>query len=301
MSDKLLSPNHKIVAIGGGHGLSQVLKAFSYLESNLSAIVTTSDNGGSSGRLRKINNNIAWGDIRHCLTSLIDDELALQILNFRFKGSVELGGHNLGNIIFTALEQMGNSPLNAIAYIKQLLDIKANIFPMSEMPVDLKATLNDGTTILGETQIDNLKTAPESLSLYPQIEGIDSAQMAIKGADIIILGPGSFYTSILPPLLITDYASAMASTNAKIIFIDNIAKESSPADFLSLEQKVLLLEDKLKRKLDKIISPVSDNFLDSRVNIIPQSGFLDDGHCITTLAETISNSLLTNVRLASAS
>ncbi len=301
MSIRLLSPDRKVLAIGGGHGLSQVLKAFSYLESNLSAIVTTSDNGGSSGRIRKVNNNIAWGDIRLCLTSLIDDELAHQILSFRFKGNLELGGHNLGNILFTALEQMGNSPLDAIDYIKPFINIKANIFPMSETPVDLKATLNDGTTIIGETQIDNLKTIPKEISLYPKVNGIEQAQNSISDADIIILGPGSFFTSILPPLLIPSYARAIAQSNAKLIFIDNLSEENSPADYLTLPRKIKILENTLDRRLDNIILKETARQFADEINSIPQSEPSKGEHCHKTLGKMISSYLQTDDSMLSAS
>ena len=297
----MLPPNYKVVAIGGGHGLSQVLKAFSYLESNLTAIVTTSDNGGSSGRLRKVNKNIAWGDIRHCLTSLINDELACEILNFRFKGNLELGGHNLGNIIFTALEQMGKTPLDAIDYIKQLLNIKTHIFPMSETPVDLQANLVDGSVVLGETQIDNLKSAPNSIQLQPQVDGIDNAVTAIKDADLIILGPGSFYTSVLPPLLISTYAKAIANSTAKVTFVDNISNENSPADYLTLKQKLQELENILGKQVDTIIANDATQQFDDRVMVMPEDACSNNVHCKITLSEMIAESVIHKQPLASAS
>ena len=128
MIDYKLTKFCKIVAIGGGHGLSQVLRSLSFLGSNLSGIVTTSDNGGSSGKLRKINKNIAWGDIRNCLSHLVSKENGDDFLNYRFKGQGGIAGHSLGNLIFNAMEQLGSTPLNAVNQIRNILSITHVIY-----------------------------------------------------------------------------------------------------------------------------------------------------------------------------
>ncbi|RYV01618.1 hypothetical protein SOPP22_14705 [Shewanella sp. OPT22] len=289
MSEVLISPNNKVVAIGGGHGLPQVLKAFSFLGNNLSAIVTTTDNGGSSGRLRKINNNIAWGDIRNCISSLVDDELSQELLSFRFPGKIELGGHNLGNIIFTALEQMGNTPSAAIRLIKNLLNIKANIYPMTEEVSDLKAVLEDNSIILGETQIDDLQRLPRQITLHPKVQALNPAIKSISEADIIILGPGSFFSSILPPLLIERYAQAINQSKAKIFFIDNILPEQSLAKLMSLADKAAYLQTLINREVDCIISTNREENTIKNIITTDDIKLASNYHCSSALATVISH------------
>ncbi len=300
MSEVYLPPNNKVVAIGGGHGLPQVLKAFSYLGSNLSAIVTTTDNGGSSGRLRKVNKSIAWGDIRNCISSLSDDKQAAELLDFRFKGNFELGGHSLGNIIFSSLEQIGHDPLPAIQLLSGLLKVEANVFPMSETASDLKAVLQDGSIILGETQLDSLKIMPKSISLYPEIVALKEALDAILCADIIILGPGSFFTSLIPPLLNHGYASSIAQSSAQLYFVDNLNSEYSVAQLFSFSDKVKYLEKLIGRRLDLIITTESKHVVNSRVILANEIRTSSNHHCSSNLNSVISHSFLNNSIMASA-
>jgi len=228
-----------VVAIGGGHGLGRVLSTLSFLETQLTGIVSTTDNGGSTGRLRKRSSSIAWGDLRNCLTQLVDDEsIGSQLFNFRFDGQDELGGHNLGNLILYGLGKIQSRPLDSIKLIRRLLKVKTSVLPMSETPTDLMAFYPEGRWRIGELSVDDMLVMPEKLMLAPLVKPLPHCIEAIDKADLIILGPGSFLTSIIPPLLIRDIANALAQSKGYCVFLDNVVGEKSPADNLSIDEKL---------------------------------------------------------------
>lgn len=228
-----------IVAIGGGHGLGRVLSTLSFLENQLTGIVTTTDNGGSTGRLRKRTSSIAWGDLRNCLTQLVDDNsIGSQLFDFRFDGEDELGGHNLGNLILYGLGKIQSRPLDSIKLVRRMLRVKTPVLPMSETPTDLMAFYPEGRCRVGELSVDKMPVMPEKLMLAPLVKTLDVARKAIEKADLIILGPGSFLTSVIPPLLIRDIVNAINDSKGHCVFIDNIVAEDSPAGTLSLDEKL---------------------------------------------------------------
>jgi len=233
-----------VVAIGGGHGLGRVLSTLSFLGSQLTGIVTTTDNGGSTGRLRKRSSSIAWGDLRNCLTQLVDEKsVGSQLFDFRFNGNDELGGHNLGNLILYGLGEIHSRPLDSIKLVRRLLRVKTPVLPMSETPTDLMAFYSKGRCRIGEVSVDNMSEMPKSLMLAPLVKTLPSCVEAILNADLIILGPGSFLTSVIPPLLVRDISNALNQTNARRVFIDNIVAENSPAAALSLDEKLAWIEE----------------------------------------------------------
>ncbi|QLB13115.1 putative cofD-like protein [Bisgaardia hudsonensis] len=228
-----------IVAIGGGHGLGRIMSALSFMEERLTGIVTTTDNGGSTGRIRLDQGGIAWGDLRNCLNQIITTpSTASALFEYRFSGSGELAGHNLGNLMLKALENMKIRPTEAVNLIRDLLNVKSFIIPMSEQSVHLAASLNCGSSIVGEVTIDQLTEIPTSIFVVPLVPATPEAITALKKADVILLGPGSFFTSILPPLLLPDIIDILKQTNAKKIFIDNLGLEHSPAAQLTLEDRI---------------------------------------------------------------
>lgn len=140
MRNRTLSDLDRVVALGGGHGLGRVLSALSYLGTRLTGIVTTTDNGGSTGRIRKDEGGIAWGDMRNCINQLITEpSVASAMFEYRFSGTGELAGHNLGNLMLKALDNLSVRPLEAINLIRGLLRVNAHLIPMSEQAVDLMA------------------------------------------------------------------------------------------------------------------------------------------------------------------
>ncbi|TPH12865.1 gluconeogenesis factor YvcK family protein [Litorilituus lipolyticus] len=260
-----------IVAIGGGHGLGRVLLTLSFMGNKLTGIVTTTDNGGSTGRLRKRNSTIAWGDLRNCLTQLADkNAIGSQLFDFRFEGEDDLGGHNLGNLILYALENLQSSPLDSINLVRRILRVKTQLLPMSETPTDLMAFYPEGRCRLGELSVDDMPIMPKNLMLAPLVKASPSCLEAIRNADLIILGPGSFLTSVIPPLLVRDISNAIIERKGHCVFIDNIVPEQSPAASLTLDEKLNWIEDNVgSLPIDSVIT--QDLQVNSeRVNILHQ-------------------------------
>ncbi|XVH59802.1 uridine diphosphate-N-acetylglucosamine-binding protein YvcK [Providencia hangzhouensis] len=245
-----------VVALGGGHGLGRVMSSLSSLGSRLTGIVTTTDNGGSTGRIRRSEGGIAWGDMRNCLNQLITEpSIASAMFEYRFSGNGELSGHNLGNLMLKSLDHLSVRPLEAINLIRNMLKVDAQLIPMSESPVDLMAVDEMGNEVYGEVNVDALSEVPKELRLYPTVKATGETLEAIHQADLIIIGPGSFFTSLMPLLLLEEIASALHECKAPMIYIGNLAKEiSSPAANLSLPEKLQMMEHYIGcKKIDALI------------------------------------------------
>ncbi|AJZ88653.1 uridine diphosphate-N-acetylglucosamine-binding protein YvcK [Cedecea neteri] len=256
MRNRTLADLDRVVALGGGHGLGRVMSSLSSLGSRLTGIVTTTDNGGSTGRIRRSEGGIAWGDMRNCLNQLITEpSVASTMFEYRFSGNGELSGHNLGNLMLKALDHLSVRPLEAINLIRNLLKVDAQLIPMSEHPVDLMATDDQGNTVYGEVSIDQLLNPPQDLAVYPKVPSTREALEAIAEADLILIGPGSFYTSLMPILLLEEMDQALRRTPAPMVYIGNLGKELSPAAAsLSLRQKLELMEQHIgKRVIDALL------------------------------------------------
>lgn len=251
MRNRTLADLDRVVALGGGHGLGRVMSALSPLGSRLTGIVTTTDNGGSTGRIRRSEGGIAWGDMRNCLNQLITEpSVASAMFEYRFSGNGELSGHNLGNLMLKALDHLSVRPIEAINLIRNLLKVDAFLIPMSEQPVDLVALDAEGHLIYGETEIDQLSQPPQELMLSPAVNATREAIEAIGEADLIIIGPGSFYTSLMPVLLIAEMAQALRRTPATMVFIGNLGRELSPAAAsLTLADKLTIMEKAIGKKV----------------------------------------------------
>ncbi|QXB53608.1 uridine diphosphate-N-acetylglucosamine-binding protein YvcK [Aeromonas sp. FDAARGOS 1415] len=257
MWQKNINDFERVVAIGGGHGMGRVLSSLSFLGSRLTGIVTTTDDGGSTGRLRKSQECIAWGDLRNCLNQLVTTpSIGSQLFEYRFTGRGELAGHNLGNLMLLALDNLCVRPLDAIRLISDMLEIEPTLLPMSEHPTDLCAHTVCGDQILGEVSIDQLTTPPQALSLKPAVPATREAAQALSQADMIILGPGSFLTSVMPPLLLCDIAEAIRSSGAIVVFISNLVAEEGPAGQLTLLDQHRWLEERIGMgRIDAILAP----------------------------------------------
>ena len=260
-----------IVAIGGGHGLGRVLSTLSFMRDQLTGIVATTDNGGSTGRLRKRSSSIAWGDLRNCLTQLVDqDSIGNQLFNYRFDGLDELGGHNLGNLILYGLGQVQSRPLDSIKLVRRLLRVKTQVYPMSETPTDLMAFYSQRRCRVGELSVDEMPVMPKNLMLAPLVKSLPQCIEAIESADLIILGPGSFLTSVIPPLLVPDIAKALCQRRGHCVFIENIVPEQSPAAKLSLQEKLDWIEANVGcMPIDSVISQDKEVTAE-KVNVIYQ-------------------------------
>lgn len=257
MWQKNISNFDRVVAIGGGHGMGRVLSSLSFLGQRLTGIVTTTDDGGSTGRLRKSQECIAWGDLRNCLNQLVTDPgIGSQLFEYRFNGRGELAGHNLGNLMLLALDNLCVRPLDAIRLISDMLKIEPQLLPMSELPTDLCAHTVCGDQILGEVSIDQLATPPRALSLSPIVPATREAVQALTQADMIILGPGSFLTSVMPPLLLDEVAGAIRDSQAIVVFVCNLVAENGPAGQLALPEQHRWLEERIGQgRVDAILAP----------------------------------------------
>ena len=251
MRNRTFADLDRVVALGGGHGLGRVMSSLSSLGSRLTGIVTTTDNGGSTGRIRRAEGGIAWGDMRNCLNQLITEpSVASAMFEYRFGGNGELSGHNLGNLMLKALDHLSVRPLEAINLIRNLLKVDAFLIPMSEQPVDLMAIDAEGHEVYGEVNIDQLLLPPKELMTYPSVPATREAVEAIGDADLILIGPGSFYTSLMPILLVKELAQALRRTPAPMVYIGNLGRELSPAAAsLALADKLDLMEQYVGKKI----------------------------------------------------
>jgi uncharacterized cofD-like protein len=241
MIQTMITGGQKLVAIGGGTGLSTLLAGLKRLVGktegamwieSLSAIVTVSDDGGSSGRLRDELQMLPPGDIRNCMIALSEDSTLLaRLFRHRFRGDGELGGHSFGNLFLAALTEVTGDFTEAIRLSSEVLASKGHIFPATISDVRLAAELEDGTVVLGETQISASKAPIRQLRLEPErCLPLPEALRAIRAADIITVGPGSLYTSILPNLLVSHVARVIGQTRATKIFVNNLMTQPGETD-----------------------------------------------------------------------
>ena len=241
-----LDKGPKIVVIGGGTGLSNLLRGLKAHTSNLSAIVTVADDGGSSGRLREDFKMIAPGDLRNCLVALAEQEGVMEnLFRYRFEGNNELSGHSFGNLFITALAQVYDGDIEeALEAASKLLRVRGRVIPSSTEFIQLSAELIDGTIVDGESNIPHagkkikrVFSSPE----HPKPEG--AALRAIDEADVIILGPGSLYTSIIPNLLTDKIADHVRASKANKIYIANVMTQPGETSGYTLADHVQAIID----------------------------------------------------------
>jgi uncharacterized cofD-like protein len=230
--DRRLRSGYKIVAIGGGTGLSTLLRGLKRSTTNLTAVVTVTDDGGSSGRLQKELGILPPGDIRNCLVALADDEaLVTDLFQYRFAEGEGLSGHSFGNLFLAAMMGITGNFDSAVKESSRVLNIKGRVLPATLETVRLCATLVDGTTIRGETTISSSHVPIALLSLEPEsARPLDEVLEAIASADAIVLGPGSLYTSVLPNFLVKGIARAVADAPALKIYICNVMTQPGETD-----------------------------------------------------------------------
>jgi uncharacterized cofD-like protein len=222
----------RIVAIGGGTGLSALLEGLKEYTSNISAVVTVADDGGSSGRLREQFDILPPGDIRNCLVALADaPELMRQLFQFRFAKNSEFSGHSFGNLFITVMTQLTGDFEQAIRESSRVLAIRGRVIPSTLNKVILAAQYKDGLITEGEAQIPKRLSAIDKVYLRPQNPApTPEAIKAIEGAQVIVLGPGSLYTSIIPNLLIRQISQAIISSPAIKIYVCNIMTQAGETD-----------------------------------------------------------------------
>jgi uncharacterized cofD-like protein len=249
----------KVVVVGGGTGLPSVLKGLKPLTSNITAIVTVADDGGSSGRLRRELGVLPPGDLRNNIAALADDEsLLTRLFQYRFERG-DLGGHSFGNLFISALAAVTGSLEQALIETERVLNIQGRVLPSTLDDVTLVATVmlpgaRRSTTIRGESKITETGGQIEQISISPaDVAAYAGSVRAILNADIVVLGPGSLYTSILPNMLVKDIADALRATSAYKIYVCNIATQPGETEGYTVAEHVLALERHIGRGVFQLI------------------------------------------------
>ncbi|SRR6266545_826391 len=243
----------RIVAIGGGTGLPVLLRGLRsalfpasalprWGRDLLTALVTVADDGGSSGRLRRAYGVLAPGDIRNCLVALAADAQRAAMFEFRFDGSDDLAGHSLGNLILTALSRLEDRFPSAVERAGEILGIRGRVLPATGANVCLLAELADGSHVEGESRIAAARGRVWRVRLVPdEARALPEAERAIAGAELVVIGPGSLYTSLIPVLLVRGIAEAIARSGARVVLVMNLMTEPGETDGMTAADQVRAL------------------------------------------------------------
>ena len=236
--ERVLGAGPKVVVIGGGSGLPNLLRGLKHYTANITAVVTVADDGGSSGRLRTELGILPPGDIRNCLVALADSEDVMQrLMDYRFSSNGQLDGHSFGNMFIAALASIGGDFYQGVEMAGELLAIRGRVIPSTSVDVTLVARTVSGQPLIGESRVGAAEDPLQSLALLPtDAAAHPDATRAINEADMILLGPGSLFTSIVPNLLVPQIASAIKNADALKIYVCNVAAEpGQTVDFSVLD------------------------------------------------------------------
>ena len=237
------SKGPKIVALGGGTGLSVVLKGLKIYSDNLSAIVSVGDDGGSSGILREQLGLIPPGDFRNCLVALAEDEsLVGKLFQYRFSKGEGLQGHSFGNLFIAAMTNITGGFDQALIESSKVLSVNGSILPSTLSPIELIADFVDGTTVRGESKIGEIDGSVKRLSIEPaEVKAYPKSLDALYDAELIVLGPGSLYTSVLPSLLVPEINEAISKSSAYKIYVCNVAMQPGETSGYGINEHVNVL------------------------------------------------------------
>ncbi|MFB2934787.1 uridine diphosphate-N-acetylglucosamine-binding protein YvcK [Aerosakkonemataceae cyanobacterium BLCC-F154] len=251
LTHRKLNRGPKIVAIGGGTGLSTLLRGLKAYSANITAIVTVADDGGSSGRLRREIGVLPPGDIRNCLTALADEEkLLTELFRYRFSAGDGLVGHSFGNLFLTAMSEVTGDLERAIAASSKVLAVRGRVLPATLSDVCLWAQLEDGRLVEGESRITEAMGKIVKIGCIPaNPPALPKAVQAIKEADYIIIGPGSLYTSIIPNLLVPEIAEAIAQKQVPSIYVCNIMTQPGETQGYTVSDHIKAIDKACGRQL----------------------------------------------------
>jgi uncharacterized cofD-like protein len=261
---RLRARGPRVVAIGGGTGLSTLLRGLKELTSNITAVVTVADDGGSSGKLRNEMGMPPMGDIRNCIAALADAEPAMsRLLQYRFpagNGSdPSFAGHAFGNLLIAALTSVTGDFEEGVRQSNRVLAVRGSVVPVAGEPINLHAELDDGGTLDGQSVIARAHGIRRIWITPDGIRPSDEALEAIAEAELVIIGPGSVYTSLLPPLIVPGIADALRATPAARLFVCNVATQVGETEGFGLARHLQALSDHgLGDVLDGVL--VNDNF-----------------------------------------
>lgn len=227
-----LDKGPNVTVVGGGTGLSVLLRGMKEATRNVTAVVTVADDGGSSGRLREEFNIVPPGDLRNCLVALADTEPMMEkLFQYRFSGNSDLAGHSFGNLFITAMTEVTGDIEQALKASSKVLAVKGRVFPATTAKVRLSATMEDGSIVEGESQIPLVHKRIKRVHIFPHhVDAVPSALKAIDDAEIIVLGPGSLYTSIIPNLLVNNIADKIRQSKAIKVYICNVMTQPGETD-----------------------------------------------------------------------
>ena len=239
----------RVVAIGGGTGLSILLRGLKQYTDNLTAVVTVADDGGSSGRLRRDLGIIPPGDLRNCIAAMAEAEpLMTSLFQYRFRegSGSELEGHSFGNLFIVAMSEITGSMEEAVRETSRVLAVRGQILPSTLEDVRLVARTKNGRTIRGESAITAAETEIAAVQLEPQHPpAFPDAVNAIRNADLIVVGPGSLFTSVMPNLLVPHLRIAFLESRAMRIYIANVATQQGETDHYTMQDHATVIEDHL--------------------------------------------------------
>jgi uncharacterized cofD-like protein len=247
-----------ITVIGGGSGRFTLLEGLKKLPVKINAVVTMTDSGGSSGRLRTELGVLPPGDVRQCLVALSNSpKLVLDLFNYRFSDGSSLAGHSFGNLFLTALERTTGDFEKAVAEAGKMLDITGKVIPVTLERAELCAELSDGSIIEGETNIDvpsGKRAKIRRVFLKPQASASRRALFAMANSDLIVIGPGDLYTSIIPNLLVSGMAAAICRSRAKKVFVLPLATKRGETDGFSARDFVSEIDKYAGCRMDAVIA-----------------------------------------------
>ncbi|XEC94829.1 uridine diphosphate-N-acetylglucosamine-binding protein YvcK [Paenibacillus tarimensis] len=234
--NRKIKPKPKIVVIGGGTGLSVMLRGLKEKPLDITAIVTVADDGGSSGILRNELHIPPPGDIRNVLTALADVEpLLSEMLSYRFHNGTGLAGHSLGNLILAAMTDISGDFVTGVRELSRVLAVRGRVLPAANQAIVLKAEMTDGTVVTGESMIPKAKSGIKRVFIEPpDVEPLEEAVEALREADAILIGPGSLYTSIIPNLLVPKLAQTITESKAVKMFVCNVMTQPGETDGYSV-------------------------------------------------------------------
>ena len=305
-----MQKNKKVVILGGGTGTSCIVRGLKYFPIDLTCVITVSDNGSSTGRLRKEFSTPAVGDIRKVLSNLstLPDEVR-EVMEYRLKTNSELNGHALGNLVLTSLIDETGNLKKSIEYLSKILDVKAKVLPLSEDYLTLMGRTVDGDVIEGEEEITSAGKKYQEFFYKEEPHVLPEVFTAIKEADLIVLSTGSLYTSVMPHIICKDVSNAIRNSKAKVMYICNVMTQPGETDGFGVSDHVKALEQYIgKNEIDVVLASnttLSQEFIDKYAdeeqkepvridynNIIKQKYELIEDDLVTTQDGTIKHNSL---------
>ncbi len=306
------SNNLKVVAIGGGTGLSVLLRGLKEHTQQITAVIGVADDGGSSGRLRREMGIIPPGDFRNCIVALSDEDSILkELFQYRFPEGSELQGHSFGNLFIAAMTDVTASFEDALAESSRILSVRGRVVPATTENINLSVRLKNGQLITGESKVkDSLSEIEELIIDPPNAEASPAAIDAISNADLLVIGPGSLYTSILPNLMVPGIVEAITKSKAVKYYICNVATELGETQNFTAGKHIEVLEYYLgSGVLDAIIAndnigDIGDQFLGEAVklgidltkHVVVTTDLLDEIHKVRHDSHKLANFIIKTYR-----